>query len=242
MRIAIGSSILFFSSALASAVAGEAREQQERPAGVSEKALLEGPGPIALRPLGGTDRGKRLAVRFCAGPRRGERAAPRLYRFVAAAEPVENQTSIDVDRWFDIVTKNPADRILIRREGKAIVLIVASPSGIGDATISPKNGKWPAPLILRLRLKGLESLTISQGQLTLATSFPSHGDSEPRVYLEAAGQQHALDEHSQYWTPVRIVGDQAVPLKTGHFELTPPAAFTAQPGPMTIRWIDFYRG
>jgi len=56
------------------------------------------------------------------------------------------------------------------------ILTVASGSGIGGATVELKADRWPEELILRVRLHGLESLTISTGEVKLAASVLSHGD------------------------------------------------------------------
>ncbi len=42
-------------------------------------------------------------------------------------------------------------------------LDVSSPSGIGDATVTLTKGKWPTTVVLRLHLRGLESVAVSNG-------------------------------------------------------------------------------
>lgn len=172
-----------------------------------------------------------------------EQTTHRMDEFLVSVGHLEDKATTKGDPRFDITTRKAEDRIEAEVTDEATFFTVTSPSGIGGATVSPKDGKWSGKFVLRLRLKGLESLTISHEQVTLGASFSSHGDSEWRVYLKEGGQENALGKDSKYWMEIKVVGGKEVPLNSGHFEMVLPAAiFKSQPKAVTIRWIDFYRG
>jgi len=144
---------------------------------------------------------------------------------------------------FDVVAKKSKVQIEATTAADSVLFDIRSPSGIGSATISPKEGQWPHKVVLRLRLKGLESLAISNGRVTLGASVSSHGDQGQRVYLKDGGQENPVEKGSTYWTRVKLVGGQKVPLKDGYFEVVLPEALLKDgPKTLTVSWIDFYRG
>lgn len=146
-----------------------------------------------------------------------------------------------------IVTKEGDDAVAVKREGEKVVLAVTSRSGIGKATITPA-AKWPKMVVLRLQLRGLESLRISDGRTTLEVSASSHGDGGVRLSLRDGNDEKPVDAKSPYWTDVRILDGQNKPMKKlppadGCFELELPAALMPGEGkPLELSWIDFYRG
>lgn len=172
-----------------------------------------------------------------------EKTTQRMDEFLVSIGYLTAKATDKDDPGLDITTRKSEDRIEVEAKDDAIFLTVTSPSGIGSATVNSKDGKWPGKLVLRLRLKGLESLTISHQQVTLGASFSSHGDSEQRVYVKTGGQEKPLDRDNPYWMEIKIVGGKSVPLQSGHFEMVLPAAiFKSEPKTVTISWIDFYRG
>jgi hypothetical protein len=143
---------------------------------------------------------------------------------------------------YDIATKKSQDSIQFETKGDTTILTIASPSGIGRAAISPKEGQWPKKVVLRLRLKGLESLTISNGKVTLGASVSSHGDGGQRVFLKDGDQEKPVGKDDQYAMEIKMVGGEKVPLKEGYFEMELPKAVLKDAKTLTISWIDFYRG
>ena len=90
-----------------------------------------------------------------------------------SAEPADPARKLSLA----VTTKRPADRVDVEwQDGGRAVCTVHSPSGIGGATLRAEDGRWPRELLLRLRLAGLESLTISNGPVTLSVAVSSHGD------------------------------------------------------------------
>ena len=144
---------------------------------------------------------------------------------------------------FDITTKKPDDRVEVEAKEAATVFTVISRSGIGNATISRRNGGWHGRVVLRLRLAGLESLTVSSGRVKLAASVLSHSGHPRLLRRIEKDQEKSVDKDSPFWLEIKMVGGQTVPLKGGYFEMTLPAAlFQDGPKSLKIEWIDFYRG
>jgi len=150
---------------------------------------------------------------------------------------------------FGVAPKRSDDRVEVRAEEGRVVFTVASPCGIGEATIRCRTPQWPTAVVLRLHLRGLESLTITAGPLTWGASVSSSAPQAVRLYVSEAGKQQekAVDRHSRYWTELRILNADGKPAAGlpgpgGWFELQLPAALLAgQPQALAIRWIDFYR-
>ena len=150
---------------------------------------------------------------------------------------------------FEIHCKRDDDRIDLVADADLAVLTVASPRGIGAATVQRRRPAWPAVMVLRMRLRGLESLTIAADQVTWGVSVSSSPPHTARLHFSETGssQEKAIDSHSPYWTQVReldAVGKPAcgLPPEGGCFELQlPPELLAKNPKAIEIRWIDFYR-
>jgi len=144
-------------------------------------------------------------------------------------------------------TKRDTDKVEVRADKDKTVFIVKSPFGISQAIIERTDEKWPDAVMLRLHLKGLENLKVTNGKVTLEGSA-SLMDGKPVVRLWKDGKEDApLDAKSPYWMAIRILdgdGKQAkgIPLKDGYFEMQlPKAIFEGKPKSITVNWIDFYR-
>ena len=156
-------------------------------------------------------------------------------------------TPADESPPLKITTKRDNDRVEITAENDSTVLLVHSPFGISQALIERTGRKWPDVVMLRLHLRGLESLEISNGEITLRAAASSQ-DGEQPVRLWKDGQEEVpLDSQSPYWMEVEMIGvdgqlTTVVPLKDGYFEIVlPKALFEGNPKSVTINWIDFYR-
>ena len=150
---------------------------------------------------------------------------------------------------FEIRCKRDDDRIDLAADAERSIFTVASPRGIGVATVQRRRSAWPAVVVLRIRLRGLESLTIAADPVTLGVSVSSSPPHTARLHFSETGSSHekAIDCHSRYWTEVRALdaaGKRArgLPPEGGCFELQLPAELLAKnPKAIEIRWIDFYR-
>ncbi|MFO0868706.1 MAG: hypothetical protein U0935_07115 [Pirellulales bacterium] len=150
---------------------------------------------------------------------------------------------------FRVTTTRPGERLEIQDEPQRVVFTVHSPQGIGKLVMERTEAKWPEVVVLRLRLRGLESLRVSQEELTLHAAVSSQTPPVPtRLWLNEREDQ-LLDERSPYWTTIRAVRRPADPEEASapppidYFELQIPRIFLErQPRTITLHWIDFYRG
>jgi hypothetical protein len=145
---------------------------------------------------------------------------------------------------FEIGTQKKDDRVEVTASADRACFTVRSPSGIGSATITRTADRWPATVVVQLHLRGLESITLAAGKVTLAGSVASHGDQARWMSLLDGGKERPVEKGSPYWTEITTRStDGRVPLKDGYFEIVlPPALLRHQPKTLTLRWIDFYRG
>ncbi|MFO1004096.1 MAG: hypothetical protein U0936_27580 [Planctomycetaceae bacterium] len=146
---------------------------------------------------------------------------------------------------FKITTKRDDDKTEVTFSNDKAVISVRSPVGISQAVIERNSEQWPDTVILRLHLKGLEGLKISNGKITLEAAVSTH-DGTVRLW-EDGNEDSPFDSGSPYWTEIRLISKdgkpiKGVPLDDGYFEMQLPGAlFEGNPKSITINWIDFYR-
>jgi hypothetical protein len=154
-------------------------------------------------------------------------------------------TAYGDDPPFRITTKRDGDKVEVTVENGKAVISVHSPFGISQATIERRGDNWPTSVTVRLHLKGLENLKITNGKETLKASVSSQ---DAKVRLWKDGEEYSpLDSKHPYWMEIRMVGKdgkpvKTIPLKDGYFEMPlPKALFEDNPKSITLNWIDFYR-
>ena len=144
---------------------------------------------------------------------------------------------------FDITTKKPADQITVKIEQDTATFDITSQSGIGGATVTLTEGKWPTT-VLRLHLQGLESFVASSGKIKLTGSVLSHSGNTKRLYLSEDGKEGERGPG----TEIKVLDAAGEPVKGlpdegGYFEIKlPKALLDGQPKSLELGWIDFYRG
>ena len=129
-------------------------------------------------------------------------------------------------------------------DGNPIVVEVHSPRGIGKAKVqlpvAPSEG-----VMLRLHLRGLESLTVRQGDTRVRLEVPSRAGAAPtQTVARRDGSSGILREGDPLWMAVRIAGTDAThpPLPAGWFEVQLPRALLASAGgSYELEWVDFHR-
>src|SRR5262245_12821512 len=92
--------------------------------------------------------------------------------------------------------------IALTNQAQTTIIDITCPFGIDRAALKRTGDKWPEPIIVRLRLKGLESFEVISGPAALLVSVPSSGESRPRVSLRQNGKESEVDKSSPYWTEV----------------------------------------
>lgn len=136
-----------------------------------------------------------------------------------------------------------ASQVRFATDGDTTVIDITSKLGIGEATIKRESPQWPVSMAVRLHLKGLELLNVSNGEISVDWSVSSTGDHPSTVFLRNGGKETALNTKSPYHTRVRIVGGKGqIPLGDGYFEVRLPSKlFERNPEEIRLEWIDFYR-
>ncbi len=164
--------------------------------------------------------------------------------FVATVLTVGCASAVD-ESPFRITTKRDDDRIGVTFRDDKAVISVHSPFGISQAVIERKDKKWPDSITLRLHLKGLEGLKISDGKITLEAAVSTQ-DCTARLW-EDGREDSPLDSGNHSWMEIRLIdkdGKQTkgIPLDDGYFEMQlPRTLLEGNPTSITINWIDFYR-
>ena len=161
-----------------------------------------------------------------------------------APEAKEDKDATMKETALDIKTKKPADQIKVKIENDIATLDVLSQSGIGGATITLTNGKWPTTVVLRLHLSGLESFAVSNSKIKLTGSVLSHSGNTKRLYLTEIDKVGEREPESE----VKVLDAEGKPVmglpdKGGYFEITlPKALLEGESKSLKLGWIDFYRG
>ena len=102
-------------------------------------------------------------------------------------------------------------------------------------------------VVVRLRLMGLESLTVSNGKTLLSASVLSHSGNPRLLDVVEDGKEKKVGKDSPYWAEMRGFDSTGKPVtglpgKGGYFEITlPKALLEGQPKSLEVEWIDFYR-
>ncbi len=148
---------------------------------------------------------------------------------------------------FKITVKKSEDKVVVEQTVDKSIFAIKSPSGIGDATIERIDNYWQKHVVLRLHLKGLESLRIYNGKTALSAAVSSHADQQRVRLWKDKQEDELLDDKHELWMKLRSYGSDgkasnSIPLKDGYFEFELPKAFLEEyPKSITIQWIDFFR-
>jgi hypothetical protein len=146
-----------------------------------------------------------------------------------------------------VTTRKADDTVRVQEDGGNVTFVVKSPSGIGDATIERTEEKWPATVLLKFHLQGLESLVISTGKVKLQAAVSAQNDKGGVRLWKDDKEAELLDAKSPLWMEIRLVGAEGktvkeTPRKDRCFEMTlPKALLEGDPKSLTVTWIDFYR-
>ncbi len=154
-------------------------------------------------------------------------------------------TAYGDDPPFKITTKRDDDKVEVKAEEDKTYFLVQSPFGIGQANIERSGNNWPITVMLRLHLKGLEKLEVTNGKDTLEAAVSSQ-DAKVRLWKDGK-EDSPLNSKHPYWMQIRLIGKdgepvETIPLKDGYFEMRlPKSLFEDNPKSITLNWIDFYR-
>ena len=119
--------------------------------------------------------------------------------------------------------------------------------GIGRATVTCGHEEWPQAIILRAKLRGLESLTIANERVEWRASVLSHGNHATLLHLLQDGKEGPpLERTSPYWVEIQRLDPNGkpatgLPQEGGWFEIRLPRALLTDAKSLKLAWIDFYR-
>lgn len=116
----------------------------------------------------------------------------------------------------------------------SVLIDITSPTGIGSTRIEKTSGEWPPKIVLRLRMKGLESFKFRYADTSVDVNVSSHGDQTVSETYQQGGQTGTIHAGDAYWIAVTRGPD--------YFDLEAPAHFhKSGESKFTSEWIDFYR-
>jgi hypothetical protein len=132
-------------------------------------------------------------------------------------------------------------------DGVATIDVTRTPP-MGRMRITTE-GKWCEGIVLRLRVGGLENLQCDHGEVSVTASVLSHSDHKQLQFRMEGEKQVAMDPKDPLWLEISRRdkdGKKVTSLpkvdEGGYFEIRIPAAMlAAEPQPLAIDWIDFYR-
>jgi hypothetical protein len=119
--------------------------------------------------------------------------------------------------------------------------------GIGHTTLACQAAAKPQDIILRVYLRGLESLTIANAKVQWKASVLSHSGHPTLLHVCQDGKDGpALTKDSPYWVEIRRCGPDGKPVtglppEGGWFEVPIPKALLTNTRELKLEWIDFYR-
>lgn len=145
---------------------------------------------------------------------------------------------------FEVVVKRADDKVEVKTMDGTTTFSVRSPFGIGNAVIKRVEPNWPERVSLRLHLKGLEGLKVSNGKVELVAEVSG---TDNKRYLQKSSEGKILNLTKPPVNEIQAVGSDGkpsrdVPLEGGYFEVRlPNDLFQDNPKSIRISWIDFYR-
>jgi len=156
---------------------------------------------------------------------------------------------------YSVQLRREDDACDITASGDQALFSIQSPTGISKAVIERKAEKWPARVVVRLHLKGLENFRADNGKVVLEAAVPSRGEKleSHQSRQDLAEAKGPAEEPSEIkpgdpdWMDIRAytTGGEAakgIPLDKGYFDIVlPPRFFEENPRSITLNWIDFYR-
>ena len=172
-----------------------------------------------------------------------------------AVEAVVGAAQKSASAKWRVTKQKQDDSVDVEVDGDTAICSIRSPSGIGRAEIAPEGTAWPKKVVVRLYLRGLESLDVSVGDPSveggrLHAEVQSH-DGHARLLEYAVGgeQPKPVEKGSLTWCEIGAFDAQGKPITGlpeagGYFEITLPPALglsKSKTAPLRINWIDFYR-
>jgi hypothetical protein len=149
----------------------------------------------------------------------------------------------DKEPTFEFKFRKPADTITVSKEAKRTVFLITSADGIGNATITLKDGPWPEHVVLRFvhgKDKGftsLEKLHLTTERLQIEGSKKLSGRFR-FAFLDAKRTPMSIEQGKRESAGTL---DIPVEVRDGAIEVVLPAHLFTGNREVRIDWIDAYR-
>jgi hypothetical protein len=150
---------------------------------------------------------------------------------VAAACPPRHSATLKA------TLSRAADRVVVRREGGAVLVEINSASGIGQAALVAPGGRWPRDVRVRIRglgLARLEGFSLTKGQLTLHSAAGREWP-ESRGTVRGKVIERSEDRRFRLHIELKAYGGKHLA------EVALPRELLAGEEPLQIEWVDAYR-
>jgi hypothetical protein len=146
---------------------------------------------------------------------------------------------------YQVSSSRPSAQVTARSEGDKAIIEIYSENGIGDATVNLVSGDWPAKIVMRFHLQGLEGMQFTYDETQVILSVTTQNMILQSVSQDG-GASEPTEDGSAYWMPVSFFDKEGAavdrPAAGGVIEVIAPADFHAgDHAAFTINWIDFYR-
>jgi hypothetical protein len=142
--------------------------------------------------------------------------------------------------------RSDGDRVEVEADGDRHRVILHSPRGISEVTLERLAETWPTTVVVQMRLKGLESLTVSGGEWIVQGAVSSGSDRGGiRQWVpadEPGGEEPVvLTANDPLWLDLKTLPPPRGET-VGGFEWTIPWGLRqANPRQIRVNFIDFYR-
>ena len=151
---------------------------------------------------------------------------------VSLAVPASTPVGGDPPARFAVTTRKADDTVEVTGDPDRTAFGIRSRSGIGRAVIARTGDGWPKAVVVRLYLRGLENLRLSNGSAEVRAALGVRdGKVEARQWKgDKAETPLAADDPLRL--AVRVLDKDGKPAAgrppdSGHVEVTLPAAFLA---------------
>ncbi len=168
-----------------------------------------------------------------------------LFTCSAGAAPAAE--AVPAEAAYQIAAKRSSDQVTVQGGGEQVVFVVESRTGIGRAEITRRNTAWPATVVIRLVLRGLEDFRVKAGDTELGVAVSSHGEGGRVRAWRTSEEQAILAADDPLCPQVRLLDSRGKPTDKGPPEIAaiemvlPAALLKSQPKTIELSWIDFFR-
>lgn len=134
--------------------------------------------------------------------------------------------------------------VLWEKSANYSLIAIKPDAGVGGLRLRRLKAVWPREIVVRLALRGLESLRISDAAENYHWEVSSHPPYSVNLsVVDSDGNAIRLTEKGSNDHKLSIEANpREIPLSSGYFEFTiPEKILKRNPESLGIQWIDFYR-